>query len=306
VSTTPSPVTTDTSAVDPARTSQVGRWAAPVGIGLAIALSLGTAFTVSAIRTGHKALSPDLPGAPPASPTPASPSRPTGAAAAGQLVAIADLIEDATTDNTVGRYTYVEINHWSRRDQTEIVPFHEQRWRADDGSGRVITRQLPAIAARTFSLDQIPTTDFSKATAQVDEYRPGEITWGIHGPAPTTPQGMIALLHNGMPGPTPPEVQLDFFTGLYQWDYLGRDSRAAALRALTTIGGLVYDGETTDRAGRAGVAVSLTTTGVRLLLIINPRTGELLASERSVPGFVIDDYTLYLRHDRRPTDSDHL
>jgi hypothetical protein len=58
--------------------------------------------------------------------------------------------------------------------------------------------------------------------------------------------------------------------------------------------GLTYGGPATDRAGRAGIAVWLEDRGQRITLIVNRTTGELLASERSVPGFVLDDYVLYL------------
>jgi hypothetical protein len=262
--------------------------------GIAVFATLSVAAAVAWARPGPDPL-------PACGPCPAvvspAPVLSPGSGAAGPLIAVADLIAPVPADNTVGRYTYVEVNHWSRRDQTDIVPFAERRWRADDGSGRVVTRELPAIPARTFTVDQIPGTDFGKATPRVEDFAPGGITWGIAGPVPTLPRDMSALLRGGQPGGAPPEVQLDFYAGLFGWDYLGRDSRAAALRALAVVPGLVYEGETTDRAGRLGIAVSLTTAGVRLLLIVDRHSAELLATERSVPGFVVDDYTLFLHRD---------
>jgi hypothetical protein len=71
------------------------------------------------------------------------------------------------------------------------------------------------------------------------------------------------------------------------------------LRLLATVDGLTYEDPAADRAGRAGIAVSLTVAGVRQWLVIDRHTGQLLASERAVPGFVLDDYTLFLHVERR-------
>jgi hypothetical protein len=69
-------------------------------------------------------------------------------------------------------------------------------------------------------------------------------------------------------------------TRLYQRFLVPRSARAELLRALADEPGFVWRGDVTDRAGRAGVAVTRDdATQDQELLVFDPRTGELLASE---------------------------
>jgi len=240
---------------------------------------------------------------------------PLPAATVAQLVAMADGITNASTDSHHGSVTYVETEQWARRDGSEIVGFHHRRWREVDGSGRAIVRRVPAQPARGFNLHQIGRTDFGAAEAQIITYRAGQLTPYLHAEASDGPAVLATQLGVGAaapPGmaPCPPPCQprpttlvaLDTVVGLHQDDYLNRDQRAALLRVIAVLPGLTYGGPATDRAGRPGIAVWAEEGGVRITLIVNRTTGELLASERSIPDFVLDNYILFLRHDRR----DHI
>ena len=84
--------------------------------------------------------------------------------------------------------------------------------------------------------------------------------------------------------------------------------RRAVLRVLADLGGLTSATDVRDRMGRTGIAVSLTTRGVRYTLILDPSTGRLLASaQRSVgaheyldvPHGLVRYCTLYIEQTRR-------
>ena len=91
----------------------------------------------------------------------------------------------------------------------------------------------------------------------------------------------------------------DAITSLYRTTYLDRGARAALLRLVAVQPGVVFLGEINDRSGRKAIGVAVTDGGVRFSLMFDRDTGVLLASERAVPGFVLDDYSLYLALDRR-------
>lgn len=70
--------------------------------------------------------------------------------------------------------------------------------------------------------------------------------------------------------------------------------RAALYRVLSSAPGLRLFGRAVDALGRPGVAVGLTVNGIRLQLIINPSTGQLLQTSRRLlhrsalmPGYSI-------------------
>lgn len=65
-----------------------------------------------------------------------------------------------------------------------------------------------------------------------------------------------------------------------------RETRAQILRVLADVPGFLWRGEATDRAGRKGLAITFDDRehDEQELLIFNPGTGELLASELVVPS----------------------
>ncbi|MEU5565501.1 hypothetical protein [Micromonospora musae] len=97
---------------------------------------------------------------------------------------------------------------------------------------------------------------------------------------------------------------------LYRNNAVDRDVRVAALRFLARADGLLLRGTVTDRLGRPGLGVSVDDSdkGTRDLLVIDRRTGLLLAHEsmflrrpERLPVKVptVFGYVLYLDQDRR-------
>lgn len=99
-------------------------------------------------------------------------------------------------DASPGRFAYIHLLQWAtdttiagNRATTRIVLFEEQRWRADDASGRVIRSRYPGANQ--------PTDDST--------YHPGELDGPI-GPIATDPAALNAHIDATQPrflGPTP-------------------------------------------------------------------------------------------------------
>jgi hypothetical protein len=89
------------------------------------------------------------------------------------------------------------------------------------------------------------------------------------------------------------------YTGLLFQDYLvPRETRAIILQILAETPGLVWRGAVTDRAGRAGVAVSGDQANEQAVLIFDPCSGVLLAQEYIQQARRPRGYTLVLEADR--------
>jgi hypothetical protein len=233
---------------------------------------------------------------------------PTGAPAAGPyLVALADRLVDAPYDGRTGGYTYHETRVWG--DPTMVDPSgryalswssRTEVWQGA-GSSRQVTTQLgvqyPDQASRDYW------------TAHPEMTRPRErkggpgghagpfpvITEDTRPPMPTTRAGLAAFLHTGDSAAA--------MRGTY-WFYnryaVPRATRAEILRVLATVPGLRWRGEVTDRAGRAGVAVTYDDGAhdEESLLVFDPRTGELLAHEMVVLKPIhLTSYTVFLDTD---------
>ena len=92
-----------------------------------------------------------------------------------------------------------------------------------------------------------------------------------------------------------------------QFHHFDPRQRAAALYALADVEGIRWRGETTDRAGRPGVAISVDSASgpggsVRDVLVYD-LAGELLSHEQitlqppagfALPRYTVTAYTLYL------------
>lgn len=239
----------------------------------------------------------------------------SGLDAAGPLIAMADLLAPAPGDSTTGRYFHTVIEHWSRADD-QIIGFLDISWRGDDGLVHVQQKRTPAHAARSFDSANIGVPGaFDLYPLITDTYGPAEVHSFLerHGVAPSTnPERLARQLDSDNGGPAvtdpcpptcgrtvEPQVFLDAVIGLYREAYLDRDVRAAVLRAVAELPGLTYLGQVDDRAGRHGIGVFLDHEGVRTTVVFDRDTGVLLASERAVLGFVLDDYSLYYVFERR-------
>ncbi|MFI0797213.1 hypothetical protein ACH4OY_31740 [Micromonospora rubida] len=197
-----------------------------------------------------------------------------------RLMALADTTAavpaDATTDLP---YTYLHTQTWARA-STVIARFDQRQWRAADGSGREITRRLPDLPG----VDRQPqSTDrqlFTHAAEKLTRHPTGELRPYLANP-PTDPVALTAALMTGVPigHPVYPRVLASSIVGLSKSQYLTREQRTATLRALAGIPGIAYQGKTTDLAGRAGLAFTVTAGGSTSTLVVDPHTGELLAAQ---------------------------
>lgn len=88
---------------------------------------------------------------------------------------MADVITSTAADTQTGHYTYLEIEHWTRRDGTEIVGFYERIWHhSQDEFTRISQRRLPAQPAKGFDLNQIGYINFDHVPSVISEYEAGE------------------------------------------------------------------------------------------------------------------------------------
>ncbi|MEU7609395.1 hypothetical protein [Micromonospora sp. NPDC049204] len=200
-------------------------------------------------------------------------------------------------DSIPGRFAYVHLLQWAtdttiagNSTTTRIVLFEEQRWRADDASGRVIRSRYPG--------GNQPTDDST--------YHPGELDGPI-GPIAADPKALTAHIDATQPRFLGPTAVIRGLASLLGWRTPNQAARTAILTVLRGTPGIAYHGSVTDRAGRTGVGISATSDDIRFLLILNPNTGELLAYERAAltpppgsdrTGPLVDDYHLFLVHTR--------
>jgi hypothetical protein len=85
---------------------------------------------------------------------------------------------------------------------------------------------------------------------------------------------------------------------LYSIYAVPQQTRAQVLRILADLPGISWRGAVTDRAGRAGVAISVDTATTREILIFDPKTGALLAwDEVERSNDTVAGATLFLRYD---------
>jgi hypothetical protein len=298
-----------TAAVDQPAPTRRGPWIGLVVVAVAVAL-VASAAGIALLPSG--AASPLSPTATITPTRTVSPTPPTDAA--GPLIAMADLLVAGPPDATYGRYYYTRIEEWSRADD-HIVGFLRQEWHTIDGGLIRWQKRLPGQPASSFDMAHIGVP------GTFDAVRPTRDTGGAdevqsfierHGAPSGNPVELARAIDSDNGGqpltvPCPPACDItirpivffDAITGLYRETYVDRSARAALLRLIAVQPGVMLLGEVTDRAGRKAIAVAVTEGGVRFSLLFDRKTGVLLASERAVPGFVLDDYSLYLALDLR-------
>ncbi|MFF5218951.1 CU044_5270 family protein [Micromonospora sp. NPDC000442] len=203
-----------------------------------------------------------------------------------QLRALAATIKDAEYEHLDGRYMYHHTKVWGDPVMTSADRRHhvalagETRvWQAADGTGSQINKQLepqyPDQESRDYwqrNLASLPTVDATAAPAMIP-LPPMELT-----PPSADPSQLRELLKVEYgPGAASKEVST-----LYARFVVPRAARAEILRVLADVPGFRWRGQVTDRAGRAGVAITFDDRehDAQSLLIFHPKTGELLAHER--------------------------
>jgi len=222
-----------------------------------------------------------------------------------QLRALADRIVDAPYEQHAGRYAFHHKKTWGDPVLTSADGRHHMAfasetriWEAADGGGRQITTQLepqfPDQRSRDYWSRRMPVT--AARTPEVLELPPWDMA-----PMPVDRARLTAFLKVQYgAGAACKEVGT-----LYGRYAVPRRIRADVLRILADVPGFLWRGEVTDRAGRKGVAITLDDRehDQQNLLIFNPTTGELLASE-IVSLFApvrIGSYQLILATDRTDT-----
>lgn len=203
--------------------------------------------------------------------------------AGDHLRELAARIVDAPYDGGSGAYAYHRTVSWGGTMQASPEG-HEmsyverlETWAAPDGSGRVRTTTLRVEFPDEASLRywQSAHPEMLLPQESVSEYPAGFLHPGTA--VPTDTAQLAELLGVSDDGVS------DFkrIEQLYRERIVPREARAAVLELLADVPGFQWRGEVTDRAERAGVAISydLQEEGIRFVLVFDPRTGELLSFE---------------------------
>ncbi|SCE74254.1 hypothetical protein GA0074695_0750 [Micromonospora viridifaciens] len=205
--------------------------------------------------------------------------------AGAQLRALAGRLVDADYDNRTGRYRYHHTKSWGGSAMTSDdgryhVAFVDETkvWQAADGTGKQVTIQLepqyPDQESRDYWRRNLRTTAPASATPA-----PASIPLppSDGAPLPSDRAQLKEVLKVGLGGSA---VSKEVST-VYGRYVVPRHTRAEILRTLAEVPGFVWRGQVTDRAGRKGVAITYDDRehNGQSLLIFDPGTGELLASE---------------------------
>ncbi|MER7416020.1 hypothetical protein ABT346_04410 [Micromonospora peucetia] len=260
--------------------------------------------------TGRSTSTPASPSQP-QQPSPASPSTATGPNLTPQqrLTILAANVAVTPADNTTDRpYTYLHLQMWHRTTNA-ITRTELRRWRRGaDNSGRESTRRLPDM----LGVDHHPQPDerelFAHAPQKTTRYGRGTLRHYLPEPPPTEPTELAHALAPPILANEPayPLLLASGVVGLATSQYLNQEQRAATLRVLAGIPTIAYLGDSTDIAGRTGSGFAVTADGSTWQLIIDRRTGELLAAHERVTGRRpgLFSYVLVLERRNTTTDAD--
>ncbi|MEV0611175.1 CU044_5270 family protein [Polymorphospora rubra] len=240
--------------------------------------------------------------APPATPatsTPASTPAPEPTTAREHLLAHADQITAVPADAHPGPYTHTHIQLWARATRS-VIPFDIRTWRHPDGSATVHERRLPDRPGLTVMPDGSDRDNLAAAPARIDTRPAGTVRPAVAEPIATDPAGLLRQLHTISPARGGPTRLLTAVGDLARDHYLDHPQRVALLHVLADIPGIEYQSAVTDIAGRTGIRVQVSDSDGTTALIIDPRTGELLALTETVttnpPG--LWQYLLIVARDR--------
>ncbi|HEY2669192.1 MAG TPA: CU044_5270 family protein [Rugosimonospora sp.] len=206
-------------------------------------------------------------------------------------------------DSHTGRYAYHDYKDWGGMQETSTggytMSFVEERrvWVAPDGSGRIRTTLLPPefpdAASQRYYQRQLGGRQPLQTGRPYDD-----LPAGMAGPGQPLTSDRAELtqdLHVDQGGGTTAKTIMD----KYQVYIVPRAARAQILDILADMPGFVWRGQVTDRAGRAGVAISFDDpkNDEQSILIFAPDTGELYAYEIvSMRERRVSLYTLFLHY----------
>jgi hypothetical protein len=219
-----------------------------------------------------------------------------------RLRALADGIADAPYEHHTGRYAYHHTRVWGDPIQSNgryVMGYASESWtwQADHGTGverdLQLEAQFPDAASRDYYATRLPRTASSVPHT---------------GPLPPTPIPPLPTDRAGLEE----QIQTRYGSGavvkflpyFYTTYVVPRAQRAEILRMLADMPGWVWRGTVTDRAGRSGVAITADAAEYhqRYLVILNPVTGELFATELQMTAPArISTYQILLETDRTNT-----
>jgi len=225
---------------------------------------------------------------PPAEPTPiptawsGTPSgRPTPATTASCLAELADTLSASanpsnaasTTSASPTKYAHTHVRSWAAQDtlipsgasSRTIVTTETWQWRAADGSGRTIST-TPGSTGRT-----------------VTDHPAGGISAPLPEPTPDDPHTLTEHLAAVQPPVMGPQWIIRAVADVHLTQLPTLATRIALLRLVATAETAACVSMATDRAGRAGITVTVDHQQVRDTLIID-RAGWVLAHETTDLG----------------------
>jgi hypothetical protein len=194
-------------------------------------------------------------------------------------------------DEHGGPVTFVRTRAWaldmaSSRDEavTAVVPYEQELWRGPDKSALVRRTWLPPQfanerARRDWERTVGQTPDGAEEVAR---YGPGERPTVTPEPPSGDLAELTSQLYSHQPRANGAKSAIRAVADIYRDWVLPAPVRAQVLRFLAAEAELRYRGRVTDRAGREGVAVTVDSNGETDMLIIDPRTGAVLAYENII------------------------
>ncbi|KRD06146.1 MULTISPECIES: CU044_5270 family protein [unclassified Streptomyces] len=229
------------------------------------------------------------PGGPPAvaAPRPLTVQPRSAPVPLGQMTALADAAAAAGSPG-LRRGTHVQSWSLGMSDDAPPVTLPEERvvrWNPDDSRTEVVVATDPSRPGRPVLTDEgdTPRLVSDGHVLSRTTYPP---SWSDAPPEsrpPHTPAALLAYLtemaHTHTKAPLTTDQLLDSTQELLGHWTLGARESAALVRVLTDAGGLRPAGRLTDRLGRPGEAYVYNGTGVRRMLILDPRTGTVLGLE---------------------------
>ncbi len=280
------PVAAGQPAPRPPRTARRAWWAS----GLAAVAALVIALIVVVGLPGKPA-----PAAYAATPAPLHYSgTAAGLSARGELLGIAAQTRTLPAPQPAA-YQHLQVTTWSlttrihgQRVTSAVIPMTTETFRAADGSGRQVRRYDPPTFTTAAARNrwQQAGSPGSHQDQETSTYAAGQFPRMFPTAAPDTADALRGWLAVGHPAANGPAETLIAATDLVKEQVLSPGQRVALLQVLATVPGLTDDGAVTDRAGRHGQAVSLTSdySGLptRYTLIIDPTSGRLLGLEETL------------------------
>lgn len=169
-----------------------------------------------------------------------------------------------------------------------LVPRNRELWVAPDGSGRIReTVGKPVFLGERDRADWEAAGSPSLDYAINQDFGPGGLLYEDFARLPTDPNALAAAIRARADKPSGPPVDVEMFVivgDLLREPGAPPQLRSALYEVAARIDGVELVGKVTDRAGRPGVAVAMTTdywgAKQRFTLIFDPATSAVLAEER--------------------------